>query len=71
MGLVGWGEGGREVFMLRPREGLGTVGLPLIWGPWKKDKFRETLRPVWDPVVGRSLGSVQGEVSRSAWHPKI
>lgn len=66
MGLVGWGGGEIEVFtMLRPWEGLGTVGLPLRWGPRKEGNFRETLRPVWDTVIGRSLGDVQREVSRS------
>lgn len=41
-----------------------TVWINLRRGSRKRDKFRETLRPVWDPVGGRSLGDIKGKVSR-------
>lgn len=56
---------------VRPRKGLRTAGLPLKWGLGKEGKFREILRPMWNPIGGRTLGDIQGEVSRSSWDPKI
>lgn len=47
------------------------MGILLRWGSRKRGEFRETLRPVWDPVGGRSLGEVHREGSRRPWGPKV
>lgn len=57
--------------MLRPRKGLGDNRDISEMAVQEKRIRLETLRPVWDPVRGRSLGGVQGEVSGSPWDPKI
>lgn len=65
------GGEGRAMTMLRPRKGLGDNRDISEMAVQEKRIRLETLRPVWDPVHGRSLGDVQGEVSGSPWDPKI
>ena len=54
------GREGRAVTMLRPRKGLGDNRDIPEMAVQEKRIHLETLRPVWDPVRGRSLGGCPG-----------